>query len=206
VTIPAMGRLGPIEPAPDPREATGSMAEVYARARCAASARHPIRVIVLGETHRGDDAVAFAAVRAALTGLEPEVIDLLDVRETGQLDPADLVELAASGWAIVVDAVVGVPPGEIVTLPLAELSQRATAGTGGSPVPRSTHVLPVDQLIALAAALRGSPPPGVLVGLGSACFDLGAGLTPPVLAALPAFADAIQGEIGRAVEVVFPGG
>jgi hydrogenase maturation protease len=205
VTIPVMGRQGPTEPALEPGEGGGSMAEAYARARSAASERHPIRVIVLGEPHRGDDGAAFLAVRVALVGLAPDVIDLLDVRETGQLDPADLVELAATGRAILVDAVVGVPPGEIVVLPLSELAAWAIGGTAGAAVPRSTHVLPVDQLVALAAALRGSPPPGVLVGLGSRGFDLGAGLSEPVTAALPAFGAAIQAEIDRAVDAVRQG-
>lgn len=182
----------------------GAVGAVYASARSAAAARHPIRVIVLGEPQRGDDGVAFVVTRAVVSALDPTVRDRLEVRETGQLDPADLVELATTGAAVVVDAVIGVPPGEVVVLPLGRLATAASDDGGGwsasddpMPTPRSTHVLPVDQLVALAAALRGSVPRGVLVGLGGACFDLGAGFSPPVEAALPAFGAAIRAEIER---------
>ena len=67
------------------------------------------------------------------------------------------------------------------------------------PVPRSSHVLPVEQLVALAAALRGSPPRGVLVGVGCVSFGLGESMSPAVVAAIPAFTAAIRTEIERLV-------
>jgi hydrogenase maturation protease len=182
----------------------GAVGAAYADARSAAAARHPIRVIVLGEPQRGDDGVAYVATRSVVGALDPTIRDRLEVRETGQLDPADLVELAATGAAVVVDAVVGVPPGKVVVVPLGRLATAASEEGGRRmdsddpiPTPRSTHVLPVDQLVALAAALRGSVPRGVLVGLGGSCFELGAGFSPPVEAALPAFGAAIRAEIER---------
>lgn len=169
--------------------------DAFAEARARSAAIRPVRVIVLGEPHRGDDGVAFVAVREAVAGLAPSVTAVVEVRETGQLDPADLVELAARGGAVVADAVVGVPVGEIVVLPL-EVVAAGVPG-GAAPVPRSSHVLPVDQLVALAAALRGNPPRGVLVGVGCERFGLGEPLSAAVAAVVPEFAATIRAEIER---------
>jgi hydrogenase maturation protease len=165
--------------------------DAFAAARARTAASHPIRVIVLGEPHRGDDGVAFVAVRQVMRDLDPSVAARIEVRETGQLDPADLVELAPDGAAIVVDAVVGVPAGEVVVVALEDI-----AGEGAVQA-RSTHVLPVDQLVGLAAALRGSPPPGVLVGIGGERFAFEVGLSAAVSAALPAFVERIRTEVLR---------
>lgn len=181
------------EPAPGATAPSGGFAE--ARARSATD--HPVRVIVLGESHRGDDGVGFVAVASVMAGLPPHIRARVEVRETGQLDPADLIELSSAAAAIVVDAVVGVPVGEVVVLPL-ELVAASSPATA-APVPRSSHVLPVDQLVALAAVLRGGPPEGVLVGVGGERFGFGEGLSPAVEAAMPRFAAAIRAEIERLV-------
>lgn len=159
------------------------------------SAARPVRLIVLGDRSRGDDAVAYAAVHEALAGLSASVRDRIDVRETGQLDPADLVELPESGAAVVVDAVAGIPAGEILRLPLAEIRPAAD----GEPVPRSSHMLPLDQLVALAGVLRGADPPGLLVGVGAERFGFGEPLSPAVAAAIPALARAVRAELERLV-------
>ncbi|HYM85069.1 MAG TPA: hydrogenase maturation protease [Candidatus Dormibacteraeota bacterium] len=153
----------------------------------------PVRIIVLGDRSRGDDAVAYLAVRDALAGLPDAVLARLDVRETGQLDPADLVEIPDGGFALVVDAVAGVPAGEVVRLPLGEVAPAAEGG----PVPRSSHVLPVDQLVALAGVLRGGDPPGVLLGVGAERFGFGEPLSPAVADAIPALAAAIRAELAH---------
>ncbi len=157
----------------------------------------PVRLIVLGELHRGDDAVGFVAAREAMSGLGPSIAARVEVREAGQLDPADLVELVEGRGAVVVDAVVGVPVGEVVVLSLEAVA--AAAPDARRPVARSSHVLPVDQLVALAGALRGSAPHGVLVGVGGASFGLGEPISPAVSDAVPAFAAAIRAEIERLV-------
>lgn len=168
----------------------------YASARSMAAARHPIRVIVLGEPTRGDDGVAFPATRDAIAALPPAIRGRVEVRETGQLDPADLVELTGEGVAIVVDAVVGVAAGEVVILSLERLAALASE-TEVRPSPRSSHILPVEQLVALAVALRGSPPRGVLVGVGGERFGIGEPLSPAVQAAVPVLAAAVRAEIER---------
>ena len=158
----------------------------------------PVRVIVLGERHRGDDAVTFPAARRALASLDGVARDRIELRETGQLDPADLVELPPGGSALIIDAVVGVPPGEIVTIPLGRLADLAAGRVerdAREAMPRSCHVLPVDQLVALAAALRGESPHGILLGIGGACFDLGSEPSTAVVEALDGFAERIAGEL-----------
>ncbi len=164
------------------------------------SAARPVRLIVLGDRSRGDDAVAYAAVHEALLGLSEPVRARVDVRETGQLDPADLVEIPDGGAALVVDAVVGVPAGQLVSLPLAELGPAAE----GRPLPRSSHVLPLDQLVALAGVLRGGDPPGLLVGVGAERFGFGDPLSPPVARAIPALAATVRRELERLVSGLEP--
>jgi hydrogenase maturation protease len=150
----------------------------------------PIRIIVLGERHRGDDSVSFAAARRAIVALDGAARELVELRETGQLDPADLVELPAGGAAIVVDAVVGIPPGSIVVLPLERLADLAAGRierNGREAMPRSS---------------RGDPPPGVLVGIGGARFDVGCDPSPAVAAATDAFAERIAAELASLVEAL----
>ena len=164
------------------------------------STARPVRLIVLGDRSRGDDAVAYAAVHEALAGLAVPVRERIDVRETGQLDPADLVEIPDGGAAVVVDAVAGVPPGQLVSLPLGEIGPAAD----GAPVPRSSHVLPVDQLVALAGVLRGGDPPGLLLGVGAEHFGFGDPLSPAVARAIPALATAVRKELERLVAGLEP--
>lgn len=165
----------------------------------------PVRLLVLGERHRGDDGVTFAAARRALATLDASGRALVELRETGQLDPADLVEIPAGGAAVVVDAVVGVPPGSVIVVPLERLGDLAAGRAPRdclSAVPRSTHVLPVEQLVALAAALRGGAPPGVLVGIGGGSFDLGAAPSAEVDASLDELVERIGAELVTALRMV----
>ncbi len=146
----------------------------------------PVRLFLLGEPNRGDDAAAFRAAEllASRAGLPAEIVP------AGQLGPDSLVGLPAGTAVVIADAVVGVPPGELVTLPLAEVAM------GGGPAPRSSHLMPLPQVLALTDVLGGLPE-GVFVGVGTASFELGAGLSPAVQDALPSFAAAIRAEIGR---------
>jgi hydrogenase maturation protease len=146
----------------------------------------PVRLYVLGEANRGDDGAAFLA--AGL--LEARGALPADVVPAGQLGPDSFVDLPAGTAVVVADAVVGVPPGTVVTRPLAEVA------TGGGAAPRSSHVMPLQQVLALAGILGGLPE-GVFVGIGAASFELGAPPSPAVRAALPSFAAAIAREVER---------
>jgi hydrogenase maturation protease len=157
-----------------------------------------IPVFVCGEPARGDDAAAFAAVGL----LPPAVRARASIVPVGGLDVLLLLDLPPGEPCVVVDAVAGLPPGEIWVRPLAALVDRAQAltGAGRAPEPRSSHELPLDQVLALAAALRDAPPAGTFVGIGGSCWEAGAPLSAPVVVALPAFAAAIAAAVDAAGE------
>jgi hydrogenase maturation protease len=152
-----------------------------------------VPIFVCGERARGDDAAGFAAVDL----LPPGLRERADVVPVGQLDILFLMDLPADAPCVVVDAIAGLQAGEVWVRPLAALVDRARAlqASGRAPEPRSSHELPLEQVLALAATLRDAPPAGTFVGIGGTCFDVGTPLTAPVAAALPAFADAIAAEI-----------
>jgi hydrogenase maturation protease len=152
-----------------------------------------VPVFVCGEHARGDDAAGFAAVAL----LPPGLRELVDVVPVGQLDILFLMDLPADAPCVVVDAVAGLRAGEVWVRPLATLVDRARAlqAAGRAPELRSSHELPLEQVLALAATLRDAPPAGTFVGIGGSCFDVGTPLTAPVAAALPAFAAAIAAEV-----------
>ncbi len=152
-----------------------------------------VPIFVCGERARGDDAAGFAAVDL----MPPELHERSEVVPVGQLDILFLMDLPADAPCVVVDAVAGLRPGEVWVRPLATLVDRARAlqAAGRAPEPRSSHELPLEQVLALAATLRDAPPAGTFVGIGGSCFDVGTPLSAPVAAALPAFAAAIVAEV-----------
>ncbi len=147
-----------------------------------------IRVLACGEPERGDDAVALAAVAA----LPEAILGRVEIVRCGQLEVDHLLDVPEGAPCIVLDAAVGVAPGEVVTLSLADVAARSGGGA-----PRSSHTLRPDQVIALAAALRGAPPEGVFVGIGGAAFELRTGLSPAVRAGLPRLVERLVAEIER---------
>ena len=155
-----------------------------------------VRVFVCGEPARGDDAAGFAAVEL----LVPDVGARAEIVPVGQLDVLLLMDLPADEPCVVVDAVAGLAPGEVWVQQLAALvaRERARAHAGRTPEPRSSHELPIEQVLALAAVLRDAPPAGTFVGIGGSCWDVGTPLTAPVAAGLPAFAAAIAAAVDAA--------
>ena len=158
-----------------------------------------VPIFVCGEPARGDDAAGFAAVEL----LPSDIRARADVVPVGQLDILFLMDLPADAPCIVVDAVAGLHSGEVWVRPLAALVDRVRArqASGRAPEPRSSHELPLEQVLALAATLRDEPPAGTFVGIGGTCFDVGAPLTDEVTRALPAFAAAIAAEVTAFVGV-----
>jgi len=157
----------------------------------------PIPVLVCGEAARGDDAAGFVASGL----LSPATLAAARIERVGQLDVLLLLDLPAELPCVVVDAVTGLAPGEIWVRPLSDLVDRARAlaASGRRPEPRSSHELPIDAVLTLAATLRAAPPRGVFVGIGGETFALGAGLSAAVSAALPAFAAAIDDAVAWCV-------
>jgi hydrogenase maturation protease len=152
-----------------------------------ATVSSPIVVFACGETLRGDDGVAHAAVDAPTqrdTGTS-------SVRHVSSLGPEDLAGLGEGSTSIIVDAVIGVPPGEIVRMDLLELPHATTVR------PTSSHQLPLDMIVGLAK-LMGWKPRGVFLGVGGLDFTHGASLSPELRRVVPTLGEAIATEIARA--------
>ena len=152
-------------------------------------APRPVRLLVCGNPDRGDDGAPLEAVAGLLPGLPPHLLADLDVRRCEQLEIEDLIELPDGSACVIVDAALGIAPGSVVTIPLTEVPARDAAA---GPVPRSSHVLPIGQLVAIAEIMRGAPLDGSLVAVGGGAFGFGPGLGRPVRRALPAFQEAIE--------------
>jgi hydrogenase maturation protease len=126
-----------------------------------------LRVLVCGSADRGDDGAALCAVAHVLPRLDPVLRQRVEVRRCQQLDATDIIDVADGEACLVLDTVVGVPPGTIVEVPLDDLARLQDAA------PRSSHALPITQVLGIAQAIRGSLPPGRLVGIGGKWFGFG---------------------------------
>lgn len=154
-----------------------------------------VTVFLCGESHRGDDGVAFRAAPL----LAPEAQAGYRAEAVGRLDAQHFLDLAPGAQCIVVDAVAGITPGEILVMPLDRLTTLAEARSDDRSVShrRSSHGTSVEDAVALARMLRPDSARGTFVGVGTERFDLGADLSPPVAAALPALAQTLAQEIDR---------
>ena len=149
-----------------------------------------VHVLVCGTEDRGDDRLGPVAVAA----LPPAVVALADIHVVGQLSVDDLLAIPRGAPCLIVDAALGTPPGRLVFLPLERVAAHAGADAIG---PRTSHELPIDQMLRLVEVLRGELPRGTFIGLCGLTFRLGRGLSRPVKAALPAFTASIAAEISR---------
>ncbi len=147
------------------------------------------RLLACGERIRGDDAAALVAI----TMLPDDVLALVEVVEVGQLSVEAVLDVPDGVAVIVADAAAGVAPGAVVTLAL----ERVARSSGAGAAPASSHSIAPDQVLAIAAELRGSLPRGVFVGIGGAEFGFGEGLSAPVAAGLATFAATLANEIRR---------
>lgn len=139
------------------------------------TAMRQVTLLVCGEPMRGDDALA-AAIVARLPATTRRLVTIHDV--TAPM-PDDLLD--AAGPVIIVDAVRGPTPGEVVDLPLTALVEpdQATAAA-------STHALPLPSVLRLVTEMRGALPEGRFIGIAGARFALGAPLSASVRMAIPA--------------------
>lgn len=142
----------------------------------------PIVVFACGDPLRGDDAVAPLACRS----LPAEVLARAELRVVGALEAEVLIALPAGTWVVIVDAVVGPPPGQLVEMDLAELSGRSAAL-----VTTSSHQLPLDRVVGLAQLLRDEPLEGRFVGVGIESVVAGMELSESVARAIPALRDTV---------------
>jgi hydrogenase maturation protease len=160
-----------------------------------------VRLLVCGNADRGDDGAALSAVATLLPSLPSALLERLEVRRCGHLRVEDLMDVPPGEIAVVVDAAVGIPPGHVVTLPLGQI-----VGDPTSPTPRSSHELPIEQVLGLAQAMRpGGLPEGTFVGIGGRRFGYGRPLSRSVRLNMAAFQAAIAAELGRVTHVAVEG-
>jgi hydrogenase maturation protease len=154
-----------------------------------------VRVVICGNAERGDDGAPVAAAATLLPALESTLAAKLEIRRCPELRTEDLIDLPSDMQVLILDAVVGPTPGEIVRLTLDELAERPAFN------PRSSHQLPIDLVIGLAGVMRDAPVPGSFVGLAGQRFGYGTSLSRAARAALPAFRAAIKDELERLAAV-----
>lgn len=141
------------------------------------------RVIGLGQAAAGDDGVGVAVVRALRGRGLPIGVEVHNLS-----DPSALVALLdANVPVVIVDAVLGLPPGEVVELTPDELATRA-------PLRVSSHGLGITEAIELARVLNvGKDLPVVRIVAVTIARPHGysCGLSPEVQAAVPVAAERI---------------
>jgi hydrogenase maturation protease len=156
-----------------------------------------VRLLVCGNADRGDDGAALSAIATLLPSLPSAMLERLEVRRCGHLRVEDLTDVPAGEVTVVVDAAMGIPPGHVVTVPIGQILCE-----DGSPTPRSSHELPIDQVLNLAQVLRpGGLPDGVFVGIGGRRFGYGRPLSRSVRLNMAAFQSAIAAELARLTHV-----
>jgi len=155
-----------------------------------------VRLLVCGSADRGDDGAALRAVAHVLPRLDAQVRGRLEVRRCQQLDATDLIDVAAGEACLVLDTVVGVEPGTVVEISLDELARFATVS------PRSSHALPIGQVLGIARAVRGSLPPGRFVGIGGRWFGFGQVRSRALRDGMPGFEAATEAAIRALAEPV----
>jgi hydrogenase maturation protease len=150
-----------------------------------------VRLLICGNADRGDDGAALSAIATLLPTLPSALLERLEVRRCGHLRVEDLLDVPPGQVAVVVDAAVGIPPGHVVTLPIWQIVADPNA-----PAPRSSHELPIDQVLGLARELRpGGLPDGTFVGIGGRRFGYGRPLSRSVRLNMTNFQDAIAAEL-----------
>ena len=148
-----------------------------------------IRILACGAIDRGDEGVAVRAVRALLRSARQGA----QIDEVGYLSPELLIGDAPELPRLVLDCVAGLPGGEIIDLPLAELpALEARMRT------TSTHALAPGAAVALAALLGAVRPADRFLGIGGERFEVGDDLSPAVSAQLVALGRRIASCIAEA--------
>ena len=154
-----------------------------------------LRVLVCGSADRGDDGAALSAMAHVLPGLEHTISQRIEVRRCEQLDALDLIDVRPDEACLILDTVVGVEPGSIVDIELGVLADH------GSVAPRSSHALPIQQVLGIADAVRGGLPRGRFVGIGGKWFGFGSTRSRALREGMPAFEAAVRLAIAHLIEM-----
>lgn len=145
-----------------------------------------VPVFLCGEADRGDDGAALRTIRL----LAPAVRRHARIVSARQLDATMLQDVPADMPCVIVDAVPGIPAGEIVARPLQGMvgrgRRRPPSARRGKRRPEQEP--PLEQTLASAAELRGEPVDGWFLGIGVTDCKPGATLSPAVAVAVPTLA------------------
>lgn len=158
-----------------------------ARAERAVAPPICVRLLVCGNADRGDDGAPVTAVAHVLPRLADAVRLRIEVRRCPQLDVTDLVDVPPDEACAIVDTVVGIEPGSTIVVPLRDL-----AAWHRGMAPRSSHALPIDQVVGIAAAVRGTLPSGSFVGIGGEQFGFGHRRSRALNVGMPEFEAALE--------------
>jgi hydrogenase maturation protease len=149
-----------------------------------------VRVLACGAIDRGDDGVALRAVRA----LSQVALREVTIEEVGYLSPELLIGDPPATRRLVVDCVAGLPAGEIIDLPLADLpTLEAQRGT------TSSHALAPGAAVALAGLLGAVRSSDRFLGIGGESFAVGDDLSPAIVSRFSALVERLNECIGEAV-------
>lgn len=154
-----------------------------------------VRIVICGNADGGDDGVALSAAATILPSLTRQVGSCLEVRRRQQLRVDDLVDLRRDERCLIIDAVSGIPPGEVVVMSLDELATTPLFS------PRSSHELPIGLVLGLAAIIRERPIEGTFVGLGGHRWGYGTPISRCARAGMPTFRAAITEQLALLTRV-----
>jgi len=144
-----------------------------------------VRVVALGRLAAGDDGVGTAVLADLRRRGASGDLELLDLADAAHL----VTILLESGRVVLVDAVVGTPPGRVIEPTPEELAV--------TPHPVALHGFGAGAAIALACALSSSALELQIVGVTIAPPVRPAiGLSPEVAASVPIAADRVLAVIG----------
>jgi hydrogenase maturation protease len=158
-----------------------------------------VRLLICGAADRGDDGAALTAIARLLPTLGPATLERLEVRRCLQLDPLDLIDVAPDQSCLVIDTVLGIEPGSVIAIPLQDISSGHSAVA-----PRSSHALPIEQVLGIAAAIRGTLPAGTFVGIGGKWFGFGARHSRAVTAGLGDLQATVKAELDNLLSAGVP--
>lgn len=144
-----------------------------------------IKVFGIGSPH-GDDAVAWRVVEAlagmcSSTDVESQCLDRPGVGLLARMEAVDAV--------VLIDAVAGLPPGEVRLLSLDEAVALEQ--------PWTSHSFGLGQTLAMGRVLDALPPWIGIIGIGVGDLPDLQRLRPEVAAAVPRAADEVRGIFSR---------
>ena len=147
-----------------------------------------IRVIGVGNSDRGDDAIG-PMVAAAVADQDPVGVEVV----VAEADPSQLIESwDADDTVVLIDAVLDrSEPGTVAVF------DAAAHPVPADPTSLSSHGLGIPGTVELARALGRMPERLMVVGVTGQVFD-GVGLSPPVERAIPDAVDAVMEVVDHA--------